>query len=229
MQSALKKTFPLFCLYLSLSVFSNAAFSTNIMSLSDRKDRWEVTFQTRYLESKNISFEDGSNANINEEYNFGFGVGYNFDEHWALDFDLSWGDVGYAGTRVFENGDPDEQVSGNLFTNSMLFTGIYNFSAKRFTPFVGATAGWTFIDTNIASGPPQTGCWWDPWWGYICTDYLPTFTSTEFTYGASAGFRFDVKDNLFLRFTAGKKWIDYSRTTSPTGFTNYRFDIGLMF
>ncbi len=229
MHDALKKPLQLAGFYLFLCFLSNTAFASDIMSLSDRKDRWEVTFQTKYLESKSINFENGSDATINEEYNFGFGIGYNFDEHWAMGFDLSWGDAGYSGTRVFEDGSPDEQVSGNMFTNSMLFNGTYNFSAKRFTPFIGAMAGWTFIDTNIASGPPETGCWWDPWWGYICADYLPTFTTTEFTYGANAGFRFDIKDNLFLRLTAAKTWLDYSRATNSTGFTNYRFDIGLMF
>ncbi len=215
-------------LYLFLMAFSGVAFSADIMSLSDRKDRWEISFQTKYIESKQINFDGGSDATINEDYAFGFGVGYNFDEHWALDFDLNWGDVNYSGTRVLENGNK-ETVYGNLYSNSMVFTGIYNFMKKRFTPFVGVSAGLTYIDTNIPTGPPQTGCWYDPWWGYICDTFQPTLTSTEFTYGASAGFRFDVKDNVFLRFTAGKKWIDYSQASSSSGFTNFRFDVGLMF
>jgi len=214
--------------FLLLLSFSSIASSADIMSLSDRKDRWEIAFQSNYLDSQHITFDGGADATINEEYSFGFGIGYNFSEHWALDFNLNWGDVGFSGNRILEDGSP-EPISGNLFTNSMLFTGIYNFSAKRFTPFVGATLGWTFIDSNIPNGPPQNVCWWDPWWGYICGPYQPTHTTTELTYGASAGFRFDVKDNLFLRLSAAKKWIDFSRASNSTDFTSFRFDIGLMF
>jgi len=77
-----------------LYFFTSAVFADNIMSLSDRKDRWEIS------------------------WNYGFGIGYNFDEHWALDFDLSWNDVGYSGKRIDDNGDP-QNVSGSLYTNNM--------------------------------------------------------------------------------------------------------------
>ena len=214
--------------YILLYFFSYACFADNVMSLSDRKDRWEITFQTQYLNSEVIDFDGGAEATLNESWNWGFGFGYNFDEHLAIDIDLNWNSAGYSGKRIDDNGDI-ETVSGTLNTNSMLFTGIYNFSAKRFTPFVSASMGWTFIDTNIPTGPPGSYCWYDPWWGYICSSYIPTKTFTEFTYGASAGLRFDVKDNVFLRLSAGKKWIDFSNATSASDFTTYRFDIGLMF
>lgn len=214
--------------YTFLLLFSSSCFADNIMSLSDRKDRWEFTFQTQYLESKDIDFEGGAEASLNETWNWGFGIGYNFDEHWALDFDLNWNETNYSGTRVNDDASTTP-VSGTLNTNSMLFTGIYNFSAKRFTPFVGASMGWTFIDTNIPNGLPETICWYDPWWGYTCSSYLPTKTTTEFTYGLNAGLRFDVKDNVFLRLSAGQKWIDFSGSNSTSDFLVYRFDIGFMF
>lgn len=198
------------------------------MSLSDRKDRWEVTFQSQYTGSENIDSENGTKVSLNRAWNWGFGVGYNFDEHWALDFDLNWNNANYTGQYVDDNGDTIN-VSNTLYTNSMQFTGIYNFSAKRFTPFIGASFGWAFIDTNIPTGPAIPGTCWDYWgFPYPCS-YQPTLSTTEFTYGASAGLRFDVKDNLFLRLSAGTTWIDYKNTTSTPNFTTYRFDIGLMF
>lgn len=210
--------------------FSSTSSTTanSLMSSSDREERWEFSFQTQYLDSIDINFDGGAQAALNEAWNWGFGIGYNFDEHWAIDLDINWNDAGYSGTRIDDSGDP-QTVSGTLNTNSMLVTGIYNFSEKRFTPFVSASLGWTFVDTNIPTGPPQTSCWWDPWWGYICSNYIPTRTSTELTYGATAGLRFDVRDNVFLRISAGKKWIDFDNTGSTPDFTTYRFDIGLMF
>jgi opacity protein-like surface antigen len=223
-----KRSFKYSVCSIFLYFFASAVFADNIMSLSDRKDRWEISLQSQYLDSQTISFDGGAEAAINETWKFGFGIGYNFDEHWALDFDLNWSDVGYSGVRIEDDGSP-VNVSGNLYTNNMLFTGIYNFSAKRFTPFIGVSAGWTFVDTNIPTGPPGSVCWWDPWWGYVCSSYVPTKTTTEFTYGTSLGLRFDVKDNVFLRVSAGKSWIDFKKANSTTGFTTFRFDIGLMF
>ena len=40
-----------------------------------------------------------------------------------------------------------------------------------FTPYVTGGIGYAFIDTNIPDSPPQTACWWDPWWGYVCDTF----------------------------------------------------------
>jgi len=50
-----------------------------------------------------------------------------------------------------------------------------------------AGIGWTWIDTNIPDGPPVGGCWWDPWWGYVCTTTYPTKTKSAFSYQATLG------------------------------------------
>ena len=44
------------------------------MSLSDRKDRWELSFQTRYLESVDLQFEGATSASINEDTGWAFGL-----------------------------------------------------------------------------------------------------------------------------------------------------------
>jgi len=198
------------------------------MSLSDRKDRWEVFFQTRYLDSIDVDFIGGAEASLNDDMAWAFGLGYNYTEHWAFNFEIGWSDAGYSGTRIDDDGTP-QAVSGNLYTSSTNFSGIYNFSAQRFTPFIGASIGWTFVDSNIPNGLPETICWYDPWWGYICDSYVPTKTTTEFSYGAVLGLRFDVNDKLFLRGSAGKQWIDFSHTSSTPDLTAFRFDIGVMF
>ncbi len=197
-------------------------------SSSNRTGHWEASFQTNFLDSINVGFTGGAEANINDDMSLGFGIGYNYSEHWAFNFDFGWNNVGYSGTRINTNGNP-QTVSGTLFTSSTNFGGIYHFSAKRFTPFVGASMGWTFVDTNIPNGVPQTVCWYDPWWGYICNNSVPTKTTTAFSYGAIAGLRFELDKNLFLRGGVGKKWIDFNNATGTPDFTSYRFDIGFMF
>lgn len=213
-----------------LIFFSFAAHSlaASLMSPSHRQDKWDLSLITRYLDSTTVDFKGGAQASINEEWGFGFGLGYNYTEHWAFNFDIAWGDVGYSGTRIDDNGAP-ETVSGTLRTSNANFSGIYNFSAKQFTPFVGASLGWVFVDSNIPSGPAGTICWWDPWWGYVCSGAQPTKTSTNFTYGVSAGLRFDVKENVFLRPSVGKTWADFESASTTAEFTYFRFDIGLMY
>jgi len=78
-------------------------------------------------------------------------------------------------------------------------------------------------------GSHFSGCWYDPWWGYVCDYYVPTKTATNFNYGAIPGLRFDVSDKVFLKASAGKRWVDFSNATSIPDFTIYRFDIGFMF
>jgi len=208
--------------------FSIASSEAGLDSPSKRTDRWEGSFQIRYLDSIDIGFNGGAEANLNEELSWALGLGYNYTEHWAFNFDIGWNNVGYAGTRINDNGNP-QTVSGALYTSNTNFSGIYNFSAKRFTPFVGASIGWTFVDTNIPNGLPQTVCWYDPWWGYICDSTVPTKTTTEFTYGAILGLRFEVNKSMFLRASAGKQWIDFNSAAGTPDFTSYRFDIGFMF
>jgi len=213
---------------LLLFVLAVANSAADLDSVSHRTDRWEASFQIRYLDSIDIGFTGGAEANLNAELGWSLGMGYNFSENWAFNFDIGWSDIGYSGTRIDSNGTP-ETVSGTLFTSSSNFSAIYNFSAKRFTPFVGTSIGWTFVDTNIPDGLPQTACWYDPWWGYVCDTYVPTRTSTEFSYGAVVGLRFDVKNNLFFKTSIGKQWMDFGSATSTPDFTIYRFDVGVMF
>jgi len=210
------------------NLISSAVAADDLMSLSDRKDRWEFSFQTRYLDSVELEFEGGAEATLNEELGWAFGLGYNYSEHWAFNFDMGWGDVGYSGAYTDENNVPAE-TSGHIYSSSANFGGIYHFTAKRFTPFIGASIGWTFIDTNIQNGPPQTGCWYYPYWGYICDTYIPTKTTTEFNYAALLGLRFDINNKVFLKASAGKNWLNSSHATSTPDITTYKFDIGFMF
>ncbi len=87
--------------------------------------------------------------------------------------------------------------------------------------------GYSFIDTNIPSGRPSTGCWWDPWWGYICITVQQTKGIDEFVYELDVGGRWDFSDYGSARLSIENHWIDIG-TGSPSalqiklGFS-YRF------
>ena len=93
-------------------------------------------------------------------------------------------------------------------SSTLRFHGTYNILSGNFTPFVTAGLGWTYIDTNIPSGLPESFCWYYPWWGQYCGTYVPTHDTTKFSYNAGAGLRLDVGTAVF-RFLVNSQWVDF--------------------
>ena len=141
---------------------------------------------------------------------------------------MGWDSADYEATRVIEN-DGTRNFDSTLDATSLAATAEYIFSQGRISPFVNASAGWTYVDTNIPSGPAQGGCWWDPWFGYICGTSQPSLTKTEFSYGAAAGVRFDLSENFFLRASVGKSYIDYDKNIGDSGRTIASIGIGVYY
>jgi hypothetical protein len=96
-----------------------------------------------------------------------------------------------------------------------------------FTPYVTGGIGYSFIDTNIPDAPPQTACWWDPWWGYVCDTFQSTRNVEEFTYQAGVGVRWDVSPGYTMRFAYEKHWLDLGEATTTPNFD--QFKLGIVF
>jgi hypothetical protein len=214
-------------LSLSCLALLSAFGSSYAAEPSKRTGKWETSFDMNYLNSETINFTSGGGGTLNTNSNMGWIItfGYNFDEKLNLALDLGWNSINYrasdtSGTNTY---------TGYLNTSNTRFDLTYNFMAKRFTPFISGNMGWVWIDSNIAAGPPSSGCYWDPWYGYICTGYTPTYAVTKFGYGGALGLRFELNDMLFLRGSVGKQWLDASSASSTPSFTNYRFDLGFMY
>ena len=84
----------------------------------------------------------------------------------------------------------------------------YTLLDRPISPFALAGIGYTFVDTNIPNGRPSTGCWWDPWYGYVCTTVQSTKTVDGFAYQAGLGVRWDVSDTSSLRLYWERNWAD---------------------
>lgn len=201
-----------------------------LMQLSHRDGKTQVVLQSQYGYSKSLEGQNGAEADIKGAWGWGFGFGYNVDEHWGLNFDISWRSAYYDATVLGEDQSGNTQLvnySSRLDTSSTKFSGTYNFLDRRFTPFVSAIMGWTFINTNVVTGPPQYVCWWDPWWGNYCSQYVPTLSETDFTYGGALGVRFDISRGMFLRASYNKIWIDF-QNAGAEDFDTIRLDIGFL-
>ena len=75
-----------------------------------------------------------------------------------------------------------------------------------FTPFAEAGIGWTYFDSNVLDSDPIVGCWWDPFWGYICDAFYSTYSDTNFSYHATLGFRWDFSMEMFAK--ASYRWLE---------------------
>lgn len=210
--------------------------SINAHAFSDsRSEKWTFFLAPQFTNSKLLQFDNGAEADINERSSLGFGLGYNIDHHIELSVLFAASNSNYTGTRIIDNDpeDPEQpngpqKFSANLYTSSINFAFTYNFLSTPFTPYVSANIGSTFIDSGIPTGNITTGCWWDPWWGYICTPRTQTYTSTEFNYGVGIGLRYDFNRKLYIKGGVAKNTIDIGSSNTPD-FTTYQFIFGLMF
>jgi len=194
-----------------------------------REGRWEFSLGTFYQLGTEVEAENGSIIDTNDDFGFTLGGGYNFTDRLATTFAFQWAGVGYDATGIDEDGD-DFDIRGKYDSFTLSANLVLNLADGPFVPYVGAGIGWTWIDTNIPSGPPTTGCWWDPWWGYVCYSSYPTETTDAFSYQALLGIRYEFdNDRTFLRLGYTSQWMDFDSASGTPRFDVIVLDIGWMF
>lgn len=197
---------------------------------SIRSKKWEVLLAPQYTLSKNLGFDGGTTAKINDTWGFGFQIGYNFNEHWNLAGIFSWSNPDYQAVvqPAAGNSSPARSISGSLQTNTFALGVTYNILTGPLTPYVDTNIGGTYINTDIAAGLPVSGCYWDPWFGYICGTVQPTKSDTFLSYGIGGGLRWDINKTFLVRGGVRQQWTDLSNTGTP-GFWTFKLDLGFKF
>jgi len=196
---------------------------------SDRAQKWEFYIPLRFLSSESWDAEGGSSVRVNGDVSWGFGFGYNLNERLNLGFELTWSDANFdARIATDDLLFPFVDVGGQLQANTGMFQLQYNFLAKKITPFFTGGLGWTYVDSNIPTGPAQGGCWWDPWYGQICTTWQPTAAETGFSYAAGLGVRADLAEAFFVEAAYNRQWMDFDGHNT-VDFPAYRVDFGWKF
>jgi hypothetical protein len=211
---------------LALLAVSTFAAAVDMTSDRSREGRYEITLQPRYLASKTIDFEGGTSIDTDADLGFGMGFGYNITNKFALHLDWSWASSNYQAKIAGTTGTTP--ASGTLDSSTIALNLSYYFLDGPLTPFVLGGIGWTWVDSNVPSGLPQTGCYWDPWYGYICTSYQETYAKDYFSYSLGLGGRWDVSPGFFLRGSVVWQWMDLGKA-GTTAFPGGRLDIGFIF
>ena len=225
--SRLLKTALTFLLFISMN--ADAAF------LDSRAEKWEFFLAPQISNTKLLQFENGAEADINKRSSLGFGFGYNMNHHVELTVLFSSSNSNYSGIRIIDNTPEDPNIpngpqkfTSNLYTSTIDFGFTYNILSGPFTPYISANIGSTYVDSGIPTGEIVTGCWWDPWWGYICSPHAQTYATTVINYGAGIGLRYDFNRKLYIKGGVAKNYLDINSSNTPD-FTSYQFIFGFMF
>jgi opacity protein-like surface antigen len=216
-------------------VVSRAAFALILLAGATtadaqyREDRWEFTLGTFYQLGTSVDGEEGTGLDTDDEFGFALGGAFNFSDRLAARFGLQWAGVGYDATAMDEDGLPVD-ISGKYDSFTLSANLVYYLSEAQLAPYVGAGIGWTWIDTRIPNGPPYTWCWWDPWWGYVCSTSYPTETIDAFSYQALAGVRYTFdSDRSFLQLGYTSQWMDFDSSSGTPRFDVITLDFGWIF
>lgn len=201
-------------------------FNQKTIHDSERYRNWEASLLMQYQTSTDQDFERGSSIDIDSSLGWGFGFGWNWTEKWHLSYRFSLNKPDYSATIVPE--DPEilpQTIDYQLSKYSHQFNVTYHFFKGPLTPYIQGGVGWTKLDSNVPDQPPQTGCWWDPWWGYICSTTWSTYKTSEFTYNLGLGLRWDVNGLVFMRGSWNRQFIsidngdlDFDTVTLEAGF-----------
>jgi opacity protein-like surface antigen len=173
---------------------------------SQRAGQVEFTFGAAYSFSDSFVGTGDSSLDLSSRTGIRVGVEYFTSSNLSVGFDATWLQPSYSAELIPEDGSEPVSIShrASIFTGH--FTGSYYFGEGPLTPFVEAGLGWTYFDSNVSDSAPIVGCWWDPWWGYICSEFYSTYSSSEFSYGAGVGLQWNFGRDRAIN--AGYRWLE---------------------
>lgn len=197
---------------------------------SRRAGHGEIYLSPVFTDGKSYNFEGGSSARTDTGFGLAFGYNYNFNSHVSAGFEIEWNEQDYRATVQPGVGNLNlaGNISGSIESRTIRFQGAYNFLARDFTPYVSGGLGWTYVDTNIPAGLPESFCWYYPWYGSYCATYVPTETTTKFSYNAALGLRWDIGKAL-VRAQVNSQWVDFGGSYGSSNLIQYRIDFGTKF
>jgi opacity protein-like surface antigen len=202
------------------------ALSSTAAAQNDREQMWEFGVLINDMSSESLSGENGSSLDVDSSTGYGLLINYNFTNRLSLGGEFSWNTPDYKAVIVPDNGvGIPEVINYELDVFSYSLKGTFNLIDGPITPFVEAGFGWTEIDSNIADQPPITGCWWDPWWGYVCDTFYSTYSKTRESYSYAGGVRLDMNNGMTLKASYGVQEISTSKATEDASLDVIRVDL----
>ena len=201
-------------------------------ALADRQPGWDFGGEVLYQFSQDVDFKGGSHADLDDDLGLALSFTYRFNSRFELLFGVDWNSIDYSADIAPAPANPGGPVIGSGFSVDGTLeywtprVGVnFNLLEGDLTPYVTGGVGWSFIDTNVPEGRPQSTCWWDPWYGYVCGTFQNTKSIDELTYNVGLGVRWDLRGALSLRFGYERHWIDLNDASSTPGFDQLKIGI----
>lgn len=192
---------------------------------AERAGRWEARVGASLGNSVDVDFEGGTAAEIDGGVGFLFGMGYHYNDHLQFGTTFAFDQKDYEAEVVGDSAGESFTAKGSLDTMSLMIDAAYNFLTGPFTPFVVGSIGWSWVDTNIATEPPSVGCWWHPWYGYICTSWQDTRTVDGLAYELGVGMRYDFSDTLAADGSYKMRWVDFEHATGTPSIDGVQLNL----
>jgi opacity protein-like surface antigen len=200
------------------------------LAQGNRAGTWEWSGALIYQDSASSGAEGGSNLKLDSEFGFGLNFGYNFTNKLYLGGDFEWLRPDFSATLIEDAPDAGRTTINHTMSQfNGRIKGVLTFLETPLSPFVEAGIGWSYFDSNVADGDPIVGCWWHPWWGYICEGFYNTFSSTEFSYGGALGLRYIMRGGMTLKLSVNQYWIDVGNAGGDPELNAARLEIGWSF
>jgi outer membrane protein assembly factor BamD len=212
---------------------TSATSAATLTGSEFRRGRWEARAGAAMSNSADVDFEGGTTADIDGGVGFMLGVAYHYTDHLQFGSTFTYDQKDYDAeiVRTDDDGEPIDTAaaSGSLDAMTLMFDVAYNILTGPLTPFVAGSVGWTWVDTNIIDAPPDIGCWWDPWYGYICVSSQNTKSIDGFAYELGVGVRYDFSDVFALDGGYKMRWIDFENATGTPSFDGFQVNLGWKF
>jgi opacity protein-like surface antigen len=183
---------------------------------------WEFRVGPIFGLSQNVDFSNGS-ADIKGTIGIKTGAAYYLTEHLALGGNFSFSRGDFSST-VSNNGLAVGVQNGKETSSTLLFDGRYSFLNGPLRPYIGGGLGYSWVDTNIASGAPVAGCWWDPWWGYVCSGYQPTHGTSSWVGQMGAGLQYNFSHEFGVSAGYLENWLKLASKSTAIGGFEVMFD-----
>jgi opacity protein-like surface antigen len=187
--------------------------------------QWEATVGVIASNSSDVDFDGGTTAEIDSGFGFMAGAGYHFTDRLRVGSTFTYDSKDYSADVAGDTPGDTFAIEGSLDTMSLMFDAAYTFLTGPFTPYVVGGLGWAWVDTNIASAPPEVGCWWHPWWGYICTSWQDTRTVDGLAYEVGIGMRYNFSNSLAADGAYRMRWMDFENATGTPSFDTLQLNL----
>ena len=188
----------------------------------DDENPWQARLGANYQLTSNTDFDGGTTAEFNSSVGFSAGLGYDLSEHFEIGANLTFDERDFEANVAGDVAGEIFPITGRLETMGVMFDLTYYFLTGRLAPFVTTGVGWNWVDTNIPTQPPQVGCWWDPWYGYICEDFQDTKNVDGLSYQLGAGLRYRLNNSLSLNGSYRMNWVDFPKASGTPTFDGFQ-------